>query len=231
MAYKNTEDRRRYAREYHARRMQEDPVYAEKYKAREKAKNAAALAKRSTLEGKAAHSAYMVEYTRKRIAEDPAYREKLETYRKTRRNKQWFKDYMAARRADPEFKAQEAEKMRERRAANPEYHRDISRRSKAKAALKDPNFARRHWLKLKYKITLEQYEALLTQQGNVCAICRTAPAYEKPLCVDHNHSKPTGEGNRGLLCDSCNFAIGAMLENPARLRRAAEYLEQWNGST
>jgi hypothetical protein len=42
------------------------------------------------------------------------------------------------------------------------------------------------------------------------------------LAVDHSHE--TG-AFRGLLCHSCNRAIGLLGDDPARLRAAAEYLE------
>ena len=59
-----------------------------------------------------------------------------------------------------------------------------------------------------YKITTEQYDALLLEQGGVCAICEAVPS-NKPgpagrsgyLHVDHDHS--TGVV-RGLLCNTCN---------------------------
>jgi hypothetical protein len=41
--------------------------------------------------------------------------------------------------------------------------------------------------------------------------------------VDHDHG--TG-AIRGLLCSSCNQALGQMKERPELLRAAAEYLER-----
>jgi hypothetical protein len=57
------------------------------------------------------------------------------------------------------------------------------------------------------------------------------------LHLDHDHaccsSLPTcGQCNRGLLCDRCNRGIGFLQDNPATLRRLADYLErgtwQWS---
>ncbi len=71
--------------------------------------------------------------------------------------------------------------------------------------------SRRAWLKFKYNITLEQYDALLAVQGGVCAICGKEETLInklsqklQPLSVDHNHE--TGE-IRALLCHHCNMRV------------------------
>lgn len=77
------------------------------------------------------------------------------------------------------------------------------------------------WLKRKYGLTAVQFEDLLIIQGNRCAICR-AEANGRTWHVDHCHK--TGRV-RGILCDTCNRAIGNLHDDPALLRRAANYLE------
>lgn len=74
-----------------------------------------------------------------------------------------------------------------------------------------------------YGITLEQYEQMLTAQNGVCAICGRIPT-GRSLHVDHNHK--TGEV-RGLLCHSCNFAIGKRGFNDSsdKCLKAGEYLK------
>lgn len=69
----------------------------------------------------------------------------------------------------------------------------------------------------KYGITQAEYTALLTAQGGHCAIC---PATEK-LVVEHNHA--TGEV-RGIVCRSCNTALGMSGDSPSRLLGLAQYL-------
>jgi hypothetical protein len=71
----------------------------------------------------------------------------------------------------------------------------------------------------KYGMTAAEVDALRDLQGGVCAICRSAPAVH----VDHDHE--TGKV-RGMLCFSCNAAIGHFKDDPAVLRRAARYLEK-----
>jgi hypothetical protein len=69
------------------------------------------------------------------------------------------------------------------------------------------------------------YAALLAAQGGVCAGCgprtgRNGTAGRR-LAVDHNHV--TGEV-RGLLCSTCNRAIGDFRDDPMTLFRLALYL-------
>jgi len=78
---------------------------------------------------------------------------------------------------------------------------------------------RRHWLKWKYGITEEEYDALLAKQEGRCAVCRGIPETRMP--VDHDHN--TGRV-RGLLCQNCNRALGLMGDNVEALRRAVAYL-------
>lgn len=79
----------------------------------------------------------------------------------------------------------------------------------------------------KYGMTPESYAALLHAQGGVCAICR------KPertlgkrgkiirLAVDHCHES---RRIRGLLCVTCNTALGKLGDEPVLATRAALYL-------
>lgn len=77
----------------------------------------------------------------------------------------------------------------------------------------------------KYGIAQADYDALLERQGGVCASCGSAPTKGKGLrlVVDHDHT--TGRV-RGLLCLSCNCAIGHAEDDPRRLRAMADYLER-----
>lgn len=77
---------------------------------------------------------------------------------------------------------------------------------------------RNYMLKRRYGVTEQQVDALLRKQGGICVICLRAPATH----VDHNHE--TGLF-RGVLCFSCNGALGQFDDDPRRLRDAATYLE------
>ena len=83
----------------------------------------------------------------------------------------------------------------------------------------------REWqLRANYGITHSDYEEILLSQGGVCAICDQLPTTKDKdrLHVDHDHV--TGE-IRGLLCSSCNVALGLFADDSERLREAAAYLE------
>lgn len=82
--------------------------------------------------------------------------------------------------------------------------------------------SRKHHLRTKYGLTLEEFEVILQQQGGVCAICHRPPN-GRVLDVDHNHK--TGQ-IRGLLCLSCNAGIGSLGDSPEMLKRATAYLQQ-----
>lgn len=68
---------------------------------------------------------------------------------------------------------------------------------------------------------VDRYMRLMIQQHGKCAICLREPN-GRPLDEDHDHV--TGEV-RGLLCRSCNTAIGKFGDNPATLERAIDYLK------
>ena len=84
-------------------------------------------------------------------------------------------------------------------------------------------------LKHRYGITLDQYEQLLADQNDACAICLKSVSevinpshWSEVLCVDHCHDSGAV---RGLLCNDCNLLV-ARGHNADILRRASEYLER-----
>jgi hypothetical protein len=118
--------------------------------------------------------------------------------------------------------------------ANPERYAEIRRRASWKHRLK------------RYGLTVEQFNAMLAAQNYCCAICKSDAVGNKrngkgakrrltegwPTVaqqgdftwhVDHDHK--TGKV-RGLLCHSCNAALGLMRDDPARLAAMIEYLKR-----
>ena len=81
----------------------------------------------------------------------------------------------------------------------------------------------------RYGITVADYNRMLVEQNGVCKVCRrhetkkTNKGTVRRLSIDHCHD--TGKV-RGLLCHTCNVAIGYAGNDPARLRAAADYLER-----
>jgi hypothetical protein len=75
----------------------------------------------------------------------------------------------------------------------------------------------------RFGVTPEQFAQRVAGQGG-CAVCRTtAPRGKNAWHLDHEHQ--TGR-IRGVLCLTCNIAVGMLHDDPARARAAAEYLER-----
>lgn len=79
-------------------------------------------------------------------------------------------------------------------------------------------YSRQGHLRSRYGLTLEQYDRMLLDQQGCCLGCGRS---DKKLHVDHNHA--TG-AVRGLLCFSCNAALGCVQDDPGILVRLEEYL-------
>lgn len=101
--------------------------------------------------------------------------------------------------------------------ANPDYRPIVT-----------PEQRRRYKLRHQYGMTPEEYDEMVRAQSGQCAICHVEADQDRShtkLAVDHDHA--TG-AVRALLCRACNAGLGHFLDDPARLRAAAGYLErQW----
>jgi hypothetical protein len=87
-------------------------------------------------------------------------------------------------------------------------------------------------LKYRYGITVEEYKKLLESQGRCCSICKTKNPSQKRkqcnyFCVDHCHE--TGKV-RGLLCSTCNTALGLLGDSRDNLVEAINYLTRFEDS-
>ena len=78
-------------------------------------------------------------------------------------------------------------------------------------------------MKYLYGITPEEFDAQLERQSGQCAICGWEKKPEhRPMNVDHDHKTLR---LRGILCFFCNKFVVSSRMTPARLRAAADYLE------
>jgi len=75
-------------------------------------------------------------------------------------------------------------------------------------------------LKIKYGITLDEFNEMLKVQDGGCAICGSAPT-PKDTHVDHDHE--TGVV-RGILCRSCNLGLGNFGDDTEIMSKAIKYL-------
>jgi hypothetical protein len=76
-----------------------------------------------------------------------------------------------------------------------------------------------------YGITLEQMEEMIAAQDGVCPICLQIlnPMGKGRACAAVDHDHDTGKV-RGILCQSCNAALGSLGDSPDALKRAFKYL-------
>lgn len=98
----------------------------------------------------------------------------------------------------------------------------------------DPEFRDRQrdlQRKSHYGLDVEAFSALLASQGDACAICGLCPIRAKWF-VDHDHGccpgkRSCGKCVRGILCQGCNLAAGAVRDSPGRAFALANYLMGW----
>lgn len=108
------------------------------------------------------------------------------------------------------------------KAYNAAYGKEYRRRNREKlrAYSADRNRAKNGW-------TPEQFEAAWAAQAGRCAVCQVQMLRvgrgDDVACADHSHSSGTA---RGLLCRTCNTAVGLLGDSPAVLRLAALYLQE-----
>lgn len=82
-------------------------------------------------------------------------------------------------------------------------------------------------IKRTYSISAHEYELILNHQGGVCGGCGEPRKYN--LHVEHDHKKErevsTRASIRGLACARCNSVLRKVRDNPAILRKLADYLD------
>jgi len=62
-------------------------------------------------------------------------------------------------------------------------------------------------------------------EGGTCAICKKAHWNGKAPFIDHDHKT---EKVRGVLCNSCNMALGFLRDNIEIAQGVVEYLKKFN---
>lgn len=126
------------------------------------------------------------------------------------------------RQRNPEYADRQRQNARKWHCANPDKLKAHAADRKADPTKRTRDArTKRVMLLRRYGLTVADYERMCAAQEGRCAIC--ARPSSTRLHVDHCHA--TGRV-RGLLCYRCNHGIAKFFsEDPARLRRAADYLE------
>jgi hypothetical protein len=121
--------------------------------------------------------------------------------------------------------AQTNEWRRQDKLKNPEKYA-AKRRARTEKDRAAPDYSHKRWtslIRVKYNLSLEEYNNMFAIQRGCCAICGTHQSEMKiRLSVDHDHT--TGK-IRSLLCKSCNIGLGEFKDRVELLKKAISYLE------
>lgn len=171
-----------------------------------------------------------LEYSRKRLKENPELVRATQRkhYRKCRLNPskveanrtQQRKIYQKKKLENPELlRAASRERYIKNYSRNKEGMRDYTRNRARQKAMRERG------------ITVPIYNALLFKQNFVCGICQRPETARhqnsgriRELSIDHDHE--TGK-TRGLLCRSCNLALGNLNDSIPLLLAAVDYLKSF----
>jgi hypothetical protein len=93
--------------------------------------------------------------------------------------------------------------------------------NKNRSAKRNPLSTKGRQLRIKFNISIEEYNQLLDLQNNKCAICQDKCPTGRQLAVDHDHKT---KKVRGLLCMECNIGLGKFKDSDQLLSKAISYL-------
>ena len=139
--------------------------------------------------------------------------------RQRRLHKKWIKNNPEKVRANrnkwrKEHPVETAEQKRRCYRNNPQKYKEMNRTWRRRNPKK--MFGMR--LRYLYGISPEKLEQMKVAQEFKCLICKK----QKPLCIDHDHKT---KKVRGLLCRSCNRALGWLEDDVKMLESAIQYLK------
>jgi len=75
----------------------------------------------------------------------------------------------------------------------------------------------------RYGLTPEQWEEMFNSQGRCCAVCKRTETKTWDWHTDHSHRT---HAVRGILCNGCNWALGAVDDNVEILSALIAYLQR-----
>lgn len=109
--------------------------------------------------------------------------------------------------------------MKEWRIKNADY---VKEKSSEKYKRMTPDQKRKQKYLNRYRIDLNKYNEMVSEQNGVCKICHKPCSSRKYLSVDHCHK--TGVV-RGLLCLTCNNMLQRANDDSSFFNRALQYLK------
>jgi len=128
----------------------------------------------------------------------------------TQAEKEYQREYMRRYRADNRKSINE--RGREYSKRYYEAHKSACNRASL-----DARFRR------KFGLTIAERDALIQAQDGTCPLCGRVFTRFDRACVDHDHA--TGR-MRGIICSSCNKALGLFKDSIPALTRAIAYLQE-----
>lgn len=108
------------------------------------------------------------------------------------------------------------------RTCRSKHFQDVGKLTRTKPTKED----KRRYLLRKYNLTPKCFDLMLSSQNGKCAVCGSDDWGRPSPSVDHDHA--TGKV-RGLLCNTCNRALGLFNDSIELLKLAQTYLEKNNG--
>ena len=81
------------------------------------------------------------------------------------------------------------------------------------------------WLRRTYGISAEQYMEMAAAQGDVCALCDRKETIKDGYHLSIDHCHQTGR-IRGLLCFTCNTALGKLEKHGVTPEKISIYLSK-----
>jgi hypothetical protein len=126
-----------------------------------------------------------------------------------------YDEIMRERQKSYRLKSLEKYRIREKEKSR---LRRLNEKAKEQAYSKQYN--RKYRLTVIYKLSAEEYDEMMLKQVGSCAICKNDFGGVRPH-IDHCHK--TGKV-RGLLCGSCNMALGYIEKGQIRKTKAPREL-------
>ena len=162
------------------------------------------------------------------------YRERHPEIVKQRNKEQYWKNKEQRDKTQKEYYAENKDKILAQQQVRYKNKKDILLQVFKDKRIANPEKAKqqdwKYYLKKKFKLTPEEVDAMWKAQDGDCANygCQTKLEKGKSgACIDHDHK--TGK-IRGILCRTCNLALGHAKDSVVVLSGLITYLEEHHGA-